>query len=425
MIGVLGISHKSAVQDIRQQFVFAKEEIVPFSEFVLQNTAITEIVVISTCNRTEIYYYKDKSSRSTNNKRLIDLVLSFKNASSIPEGSFYKHIGLEAVKHLFKVTSGVDSIVIGEDQIVGQVKDAYLFCTEATLTNAVLMRLFQKSFEASKRVRSETLIQVGPTSISYVAVDLCSEIYSNLSDKCVLFVGSGETGSLALHNMKKRGVTKTIISNRTFDKAQSLAREYEGLAVEFEEFHNYISLSDIVIVATGAQNHLIGIEDVESAMTVRNSNPQVYIDLSVPRNIDLSVGTIENVQLYGVDDLQKVIDNTAEKRKQSIDQAVVIINEVALEYMEWFDSLTIRPLIKNIITNMQQLCANELAIYKCIDGNKNSQLLEEYTNRLTQKFTNTLIKNLKEISRNNTSSSSLDIINELFMFDQTIIHHNE
>jgi glutamyl-tRNA reductase len=424
MIGVLGINHKTAAQEIREQFIFLKDEILPFTEYVQKNTAISEIVVLSTCNRTEIYYYNNKSVHQTHHNRLIDLLLSYKNAQHVPETAFYKYLGKEAVKHLFAVTSGIDSIVIGEDQIVGQVKDAYLFCTEATLTDAVLMRLFQKSFEASKRVRTETMIQQGPTSVSYVAVNLCSRIYKDLSDKSVLFVGSGETISLAMYNMKKRGVTKTIVTNRTFENALNLAKEYNGIAVEFEEFQKYLPQSDIIMVATGGQNHLIGLEDVKVSMAARNSNPQLYLDLSVPHNIDKSIGTLENVKLFGVDDLQEVLDVTSEKRKQSMDQALVIIDEVANEYMDWFESRTIRPIIQTIMTNMQQICAKELANYNA-DSSKSPEMLEDFSKRLTQKYVNSFIKNLKEISKNNTSSYSLNIINDLFMFEKNSTTYNE
>ena len=418
MIGILGISHKTASQDIREQFAFTKEEILCFSEVIQQETDITEIVIVSTCNRTEIYYFYDKLFNHKNNKRLIEILLNYKKVESVDEDMFYKYHGMDAIKHLFSVTSGVDSVVIGEDQIVGQVKEAYLFCTEAALTEAVLMRLFQKSFEAAKRTRTETLIQQGPTSMSYVAVDLCSKIHANLSDKTVLVVGSGETGNLALHNLKKRGVTKLIISNRTFEKAVSLANEYGGEAVDFNVFHEYIAQSDIVIVATGAQNILISKENVQASMDLRNNSPQLYIDLSVPRNVDKSIETIDQVKLFGVDDLQEVLDNTTEKRVQSIEQAHQIIEEVAQEYMEWFEARAIRPIIKTIATNMQELCAREVAAYKIANGNKNSELIEEYANKLTLKFMSSFIKNLKEISKTNTSSHALNSINDIFVFDK-------
>lgn len=419
MLGILGLSHKTASQDIRGLFSMTKEEIIPFSELVQQRTEVSEIVVLSTCNRTEIYYYHPKSCNKKVSRVLIDLLHEFKHIDRNYSDMFYEYLGIETVKHIFEVTSGMDSIVIGEDQIVSQVKEAYMYCTEAALTDAVLMRLFQKCFETSKRVRTETALQQGATSISYVAVDLCSKIYNDLSDKSVLLVGSGETGGLALHNMIKRGVTKTFISNRTFDKALNLANEYGGRAINFEEFHKYIPLCDIVIVATGAQNHLIRRENVLASLSERNA-PQVYIDLSIPRNIEKSVGELDNVNLYGVDDLQEIVDSNTERRKQSIDQARMIIDEMADEYMVWFESLTLRPLIKTITQNMQKIRKNELSSYKDVETEQDFKMIDEYTNRIVQKYIGHLIKNLKEVSKNNPSSHSLNMINDLFMFEEKI-----
>jgi glutamyl-tRNA reductase len=418
MIGVLGINHKTASQDIRELFAFTKEDVLTFSELVQQKTEITEIVVLSTCNRTEVYYFHQKSCNKRTTGLLVELLHSFKGIDLNFKDSFYDYFGIDAVKHLFGVISGIDSLVIGEDQIVNQVKDAYLHSTEAALTDAVLMRLFQKSFETSKRVRTETALQHGATSISYVACDLCSKIYNDLSDKSVLFVGSGETGSLALHNMKKRGVTKAFIANRTYDKALALAKQYGGMAIGIEELPNYIPQCDIVIVATAAQNHLISKSDIQSSLIERNHNAQVYIDLSVPRNIDKSIADLEKVKLFDVDDLQEIVDSNTDKRLQSIDQARVIINEMAEEYMVWYEYLTLRPVIKSITMNMQQFRENEMAVYKSNGDEQEFKMIDEYTNRITQKYIGMLIKNLKEISKTNPSSSSLNLINDLFMFEK-------
>ncbi len=418
MIGVLGINHKTASQDIRELFAFIKEDALTFSELVQQKTEITEIVVLSTCNRTEVYYFHQKTCNDEIANVLLELLHNFKGVSHNYEKSFYDYYGIEAVKHLFGVISGIDSVVIGEDQIVNQVKDAYLHSTEAALTDAVLMRLFQKSFETSKRVRTETALQHGPTSISYVACDLCSKIYNDLSDKSILFVGSGETGRLALHNMKKRGVTKAFIANRTYDKALSLAKEYGGMAIGIEELQRYIPQCDIVIVATSAQNNIISKTDIQSSLIERNHNAQIYIDLSIPRNIDKSVADLEKVKLFDVDDLQEIVDSNTDKRWQSIDQARAIINEMADEYMVWFECLTLRPIIKSITMNMQQFRENEMTNYKNNGDEQGFKIIDECTNRITQKYIGMLIKNLKEISKNNPSSSSLNLINDLFMFEK-------
>jgi glutamyl-tRNA reductase len=215
MVGLTGISYKTSAVDVREQFSLSKEEIIPFSELLQKETDISEIVVLSTCNRTEIYFSQDKYDFQLAAKLVYKTLKHFKGIESKHWHSFYSYANDEAVRHLFEVASGIDSMVIGEDQIIGQIKDAYMFCTEAALTDAVLMRLFQKSFEAGKRVRTETKIKMGTTSISSAAVQKCSRLFENLSDKRVLLIGAGETGSLVLQNFNKNGNPKITVTNRT------------------------------------------------------------------------------------------------------------------------------------------------------------------------------------------------------------------
>ncbi|MFO7922399.1 MAG: glutamyl-tRNA reductase [Bacteroidales bacterium] len=418
MIGVLGINHKTASQDVRGYFALAREDIVPFSELAQQKTEITELVVLSTCHRTELYYYHDKSCNKRVSKVLTELLHNFKKVPQNYEGAFYSYVDREAVKHLFRVTSGMDSLVIGEDQIVNQVKEAYIYCTEAVLTDAVLMRLFQKSFETSKRVRTETALQQGPSSVSNVAVDLCCKIFDDLPAKTVLFIGSGETGRLALRYMIKRGVTRIFVANRTYKNALALAQENRATVVNFDEICSHLPDCDIVIVATGARHHLLGKSDVETAMAERQNNRQVYIDLSVPRNIENSVSDLENVMLYGVDDMQQIVDSYSGRRMESMEQANEIVNELAEEYMFWVDCLALRPLIKTIKRNIRKIREDEMNIYKGMEDEQKLKLIDEYTNRITQKYINLIIKNLREVKRNRPASGSLNIISELFTVDE-------
>ncbi len=417
MLGVLGINHKAAAQDIRQCFSFTKEEILTFSELLQQKTTISELVILSTCNRTEIYYFADGLSHKKGSLSVIELLHEFKQVEGNHAELFYQHKGAEAVKHLFRVISGMDSVVIGEDQIVSQVKDAYLFCTENALTDAVLMRLFQKSFEASKRVRTDTKVQKGATSISYVAVDLCAKIYTDLPERTVMIIGSGETGALAYQKMKKKGVTKAYITNRTFSHAVALTAELGGEPVPFESFKHYLPLCDIVIVATGAQNYLITKQDVEDSLLKRDNNCQIFIDLSVPRNVDKAVEEIEEVKLYCVDDLQDIVNSNTDIRWQSVEEGHLIVDEVAEEYLTWFETLTLKPLIKSITANLLKIRETEMANYKSADDVKRLEVIDEYTNRITQKYIGLLIKNLKSIAKNNPSSHSLNVINDLFDFE--------
>jgi glutamyl-tRNA reductase len=414
MIGLLGINHKTAFQDVRQLFSFSEKEIIFFAEIVKQRTDITEIVVLSTCHRTEIYYYIEKSCNRKYDTVLLVMLHEFKNISDNYEDLFYKYSGIEAIKHLFRVISGVDSVVIGEGQIVKQVKDAYMHCTEAGLTEVVLMRLFQKCFETNKRVRTETSIQQGPSSLSYVAVDLCGKIFNDLAGKKVLFIGSGETGQIALHHMVKRGVNEIYVSNRTFENAVKLARDYSSTIVEFDVFKKYLPECDIIIVATGAQEPLIEVSDILMAQDMRNNLMQIFIDLSVPRNIESPVVAINNVQLFDVDYLQQIVKNTYDFRHASIKRANEIIDEMAQEYMYWFDDLELRPLIKAITRSIKMLRDEEMDICRQREEGDQFVIVDEYSNRLTQKYINNIIKNLRNLSKDNPATKN--IVSKLFDF---------
>ena len=418
MIGVLGINHKTASQDIRQLFSFSKKDIIPFAETVRQNTDISEIVILSTCHRTEIYYYHDKPCNRKTDKLLLGMLNEFKNTDQRYGELFYRYSGINAVKHLFMVTSGLDSVVIGEDQVVKQVKDAYLLCTEAVLTEAILMRLFQKCFETNKKVRTETAIQKGPSSLSYVAVDYCEKIFNDLSGKTVMFIGSGDTGRIALHHMTKRGVTKIYVSNRTYENAVSLARDYNSTVVAFDRFPGHLPECDIVIVATGAKEPLICKSDALKAQDLRSNKKQVFIDLSVPRNIDRSVDGIGNVQLIGVDDMQQIVDENFGVRQNAIEEAGKIITEMAEEYMQWFDCLSLSPIIKTITRNMQMIRNEEMNAYRKSEKDQNFRIIDEYTDRITRKYIGMLVKNLKDVSKGKPSPHSLNIINKLFKFEK-------
>ncbi|TKG96015.1 glutamyl-tRNA reductase [Puteibacter caeruleilacunae] len=418
MIGVLGISHKTATLDIRGLFSISQQDIISLSEDIIQHSSISEVVIISTCNRTEVFYAQVGNNSIESKRTILQKLHEYNNLKQNYSHMFYHHTDTNAARHLFEVTSGVDSMIIGEDQIVNQVKEAYLFCTEAALTDAVLMRLFQKSFECSKRVRTETQIQQGATSVSYVAVDWCARKVGNLDTKNVLFVGTGETGRLALINMKKRGVTNITVTNRTHEKALKVAQKQNTLVLPFEDFIDNLYKADIIFVATGAKDFLIHSKDVENALLKRNGQQQLYIDLSVPSNIDPEVNKLDNIDLVGVDDLQKILDDNKEMRELSVDKARVIINELISEYMTWLDSRTLRPVINTITANLQQLTERELSEYRKNLDPIGAEQIDKYTQLLTQKYIRTFIRNLKTVTNNGNSITSLDDINDLFRLDQ-------
>ena len=419
MIGVVGISHRTATQDIRQLFSLGEEEAAEFARLALLKSGFTEIVPVSTCHRTELYYYHEGEPCDRKpGKELIRLLAEFRGVHGDHACSFFEYTKQAAVKHLFRVIAGMDSVVIGEDQIVKQVKDAYALCRGNGQAGLVLMRLFQKSFEAGSRVRCETSIQRGPASLSKVAVDHCRKLCPDLPEKKILLIGSGETGRLALHYLVKHGVRNIVISNRTLANARALAREYQAETMPFETFREALPGSDIVIAATAAADYVIRESDLRASRAGHQEDPQLLVDLSAPRNIDPSVADLKGVHLLGIDDIQPVVDATFEQRKAGVKQAGEIIDEVAGAFMEWYDSLVLRPVIRAITENLQKIREDELDVYKQLEDEKKLNLIEEYTDRMTRKYTRVLIKNLRDAFRHHSSGRSLDLVNEIFKHDE-------
>ncbi|MFY9151153.1 MAG: glutamyl-tRNA reductase [Prolixibacteraceae bacterium] len=417
MIGVIGISYKTAPTEIRELFSFSKEEIVPFSELLQQETEIADLVLVSTCNRTEIYFSQDKHDNQTAFELVYEVIKKFKQITDHSWHYFYHRSNAGAVRHLFEVAAGLDSQIIGEDQIIGQVKEAYLTCTELALTDAILMRLFQKSFEAAKRVRTETGIKLGITSVSSAAVEMCSNVLNGLSEKTVLMVGAGETGNLALQNIFKKGVKQIAVANRTIEKAQKTATKYNGMAIPFESFNKYLHGFDIIMVATASTEPIITAEMVRKNMLIRPDHKQVFVDLSVPRNVEKEVGEIENICLLGVDDLQEIVAQTAERKKEAAEHARVILDEVIADFTEWLASRSLRPAINTITTNFQTINQEEISTYRKLSTPEMQQLVDDYAQHLTQRYTRLLIRNLKNLTDNGKNIDSLKIINDLFKFE--------
>jgi glutamyl-tRNA reductase len=418
MIGLTGISYKTSAVEVREQFSLAKEEIIPFSELLQKETGISDLVVLSTCNRTEIYFSQEKYDFHLAAKLVYKTLKQFKGIEKKYWHSFYSHADEDAVKHLFEVASGIDSMIIGEDQIIGQIKEAYMFCTEAALTDAVLMRLFQKSFEAGKRVRTETRIKMGTTSVSGAAVQKCISLYNNLSNKRVLMIGAGETGSLVLQNFHKNGNPKITVTNRTEAKARKPAERHNCTFLPFEHMPGHLFLYDIVIVATGSKTPLVTHEMVEKSLETRKNEQQIFIDISVPRNIENNIEELEAVQLFTIDDFTEVIQSNMEKRKDSIETAKNIINEIVEEFSEWLSSRSLKPAIQAITYNLQKISKEEVSGYNKVDSEEIQLAINEFSKHLAQKYTRLFIKNLKEMTANGKKTDTLKLVNELFSISE-------
>lgn len=414
MVAILGISHKSAPVSIRELYAFDEMEKITFADQIKSILQLEGIVTLSTCNRTEIYFNTRLEDESEVHRLITRELMKFKKIVSDSPQNFYFHSKADAVEQLFKVSSGLESIVLGEEQILGQIKEAFRSAQNSKLTDCIISRLFIKAIEAGKRVRTETHINRGAASVSYAAVELCNEIFPDLQNRTIMVIGAGQTGDLILQCMLKKNHPAFFIANRTFSKAAELAGKYSGNAIELSAIESKISQCDLIITATSSKEHLITRNMAAIAMAGRENKTQVYIDLSVPSNIAESVNEIENVHHYGVDDLKAVVIKNVEHRKSAVDHSMAIITEVQDEFMEWLDIQNLTPTIISIKENMKNIQQAELEGFIKVRKIKEHELIEEYSEHISEKYAQIFIKKLKQVTENGKNPEYIKVINNLF-----------
>jgi len=319
---VAGMSYRTAPVEIRERFAVAPSQLVPQICRLQVESALDEVVLLSTCNRVEIYGVTRHESESLGSllKALGRSELDFRLQGYVREDD-------EAVRHLFRVASGLDSMVLGETEVIGQVKTAYEAARAAHLTGRVLNRVFQKAFQTAKEIRSQTSIGRGATSVGSVAVELAERIFHHdLSQHKVIIIGAGQMGETCVRHLAKKGARSILVSNRSFERAVELATEFGGEAVRFEECLEAMTHVDIVVAATGCPNTLLRRADVENLMRRRKNRPLFLIDIAVPRNIDAHVQFLEGVYLYNIDDLQALVRENVTSRQQDLAKCDQIID---------------------------------------------------------------------------------------------------
>jgi glutamyl-tRNA reductase len=412
MIKLLGLNHKSASIEVREKFVFCEEDIKRFAPMLKEN-GINGAVVISTCNRTEIYV--DMSGNKPAAFAAFEQALyKFRNVDSELSSHLYRREHGEVARHLFHVVSGLDSMALGEYQIVGQIKDAYNISERNNLLSPILIRLFNKAFEAGKRVRTETSICKGAVSVSYAAIDLASKNLENIQDQPVLMVGAGQTGELTIQNLIKKGCDKFTVINRTNEKSVEIAAKYNAQAEDYSKLEELLINNNIVITSTASKKPLITKDMVEKALTLRNNIPLFFIDLSVPRNVAHEVEELENVFVYDIDDLNNLVEDTFEKRRGEICAAEAIIEEVVTDFGNWVHTRNLIPTFQNISNCFQEIHKNELEGFKRNEKEIDYQKATEYGEHITNKLIRTMISNVKSITDNGKKQEYIQLVNQLF-----------
>ena len=413
MIGLLGLNHKSAPIAVRERFVFCEEDIKRFVS-LLRDKGILGAIVLSTCNRTEIYFEAEDNHPAANLAVFEEYLFSYRKTDINASKHFYKMKNEEVARHLFTVVSGLDSMALGEYQIVGQIKDAFNISENNSLHSSVLIRLFNTALKTGKKVRTDTTLNEGAVSISYAAVELALKKMHNLTSHPVLLVGAGQTSELTLLHLIKKECTLFTVINRTYEKACELAGKYNCIAKEFDKLEESLLDNDIIITSTASKKPLFTESIVKNAMLKRNNRTLFFLDLSVPRNVAKEIGEIENVHVYDIDALNSVIEENYEKRRGEISQAETIIEEAVIDFNTWHQSRTLTATFQSICTCFHDVHKTELERFMKNKESDECEKAEEFGKLITNKFIALMVQSVKSITDNGRKQEYIGVVNKLF-----------
>jgi glutamyl-tRNA reductase len=415
----IGMNHETAPVELRERFAFADEAIDDIMNDLRAIKNIKESLLISTCNRFEILLTTEKGDDA---KASITQFLS--HLSGIPkqelEPTLYVYENHEAIRHIFRVGASLDSMVLGEPQILGQVKDAYRAAVQHKSSSVILNRLMHKTFSLAKKIRTETDIADSPVSISFAAVELAKKIFGDLKGKKSLLIGAGEMAELAATYLLSNQIDRILVANRTFAKAVELADQFRGTAISFDEIAQQLQEVDIVISSTGSSEPVIFERQVRETMRSRKNRPLFFIDIAVPRDVEPHVNRIENVFLYDIDDLKGVVDSNIEKRKKAAVKAERIVEEGVIKFSQWLKTLEVVPTIVALQDKCEEIRRIELKkTLSSLDGLSDSQKkdVESLTLSITKKILNNPILFLKRKQDKDSQNLYLDVTRKLFDLD--------
>jgi glutamyl-tRNA reductase len=415
-IFLLGVSHKTAPVELRERLDFASRDLGAAVEALAARPGASESVVLSTCNRSEVYVAADDVEHARG-----ELVSFLSDFHALPAQAFLPHLfaheDAAAVRHLFRVASGLDSLVVGEPQILGQVKEAYATATGRHSAGPLLNKLFHTSFAVGKRVRSETALGEGAVSVSFAAVQLARKIFGKLAGRRVLVVGAGEMGKLTAQHLRGQGVGEIVITSRNLARAAELAAVVDGIAAPWAELMHVLGPADIVITATGSQTPILGRDQIASVMGRQRRDPLFIIDIAIPRDVDPAAGEIEQVFLYNVDDLQTIVRENLSRRGSEVERAEAIVDEEVGRFMAWHRS---RAAIPTVVALRQRFEAIRRAELERLDG-KLAGLppdarakVDEITRLIMEKLLLEPTEQLKALPDQDTQLAYAEAINRLF-----------
>jgi glutamyl-tRNA reductase len=359
-IVLVGLNHKTAPVEVRERLAFTDEACADSLRSLVDGEVVREGLIVSTCNRVEILAAAAGQKGAAAAERLSRFLGSVR---SIPVESFsghlYTHADEAAVRHVFRVASSLDSLVVGEPQVLGQVRHAYSLAVEAGTAGRVLHKLIHQALHVAKRVRNETGIAASAVSISYTAVELGRKIFGSLKGATVLLVGAGEMAELAAQHLASAGATRVLVANRTYETAQRLALKFGGEAVEFDVLEEHLASADIVICSTGAQDYVVTYEMAERARQSRRNRPAFFIDISVPRNIDPAAAKLGNIFVFDVDDLEAVVASNIREREREAERAELIVESEVMQFQQALRNLDIGPTVGALKEKLRDIAREE------------------------------------------------------------------
>ncbi len=411
---VIGVNHKSAPVEVRERFAIPESQLPEATRRLIGYPGIEEGMILSTCNRVEFVARSANGADPNLRGYLRDL---FQTETAPYEPHLYEYQDTEAVRHLFRVASSLDSMVVGEPQILGQLKEAYAAARALGTVSSHLDALVTRSFSVAKRVRTETAVGSSAVSVASIAVDLAKKIFGSLQGKTVYLVGAGKMIELAARHLIANGAGSILVANRTYDKAQALAAKFRGQAIPFEQLYNTVDKADIVITSTGAQHAIFRREHGEQFMSRRRNRPMFFIDIAVPRDVDPAMNKVDGLFVYDIDDLQAVVASHASDRKREAQKAEEIVEIEVQKFQSRLQTLEVVPTILSLQEHLETIRQAEIDRVRGRLGPlspEQEMAIETMTRGMINKIMHTPISTLKTAARDPEATTVIDLIRRIF-----------
>ena len=402
-----GVNHKTAPVEVRERLAFPEPAIGPALEQLRHNSGISEALILSTCNRVEITV---SSEDDVDARRAVESVMR----GATTDSEMYRYEGRQAIEHLFRVAASLDAMVVGEPQILGQMKNAYALAKTAGTMSGLLDGVVSRAFSVAKRVRTETGIGQMAVSVSYAAVELARKIFGSLAGKNVLLIGSGKMSELAARHLRRSGAKNILVTNRTWSRAEEMAALFSGTAVDYGRFKAVLPEVDIVITSSGAPDYVLGREDMQRAIAARKNKPMFVIDIAVPRNVDPAVNSVDNVFLYDIDDLQGVVNQNLAERQKEAARAETIVTEEVDRMLARLKVQQVAPVIVSLQEQLEAIRAAEVAKALRKGGPISERDLDALTRAIVAKIAHAPIAELRRQSGETEGPAVVELVRRVF-----------